>query len=230
MRSRAVISLVLLGAVACGGTLVPADGFVPDSGPTEAGGGVTGPTPTPAADAGSAPPLAADDAGSNDAATVLDAGAAVDAAGDPAIAQCLVAPNGIYVVATGGYAGLAGASQTVGAEGTWIAPVSSVANVQINGPDGGWAFVVTAGVTSPPYTLAPGEFFGSGPGLTAGGAYAQVLADGVSCDVIPTGTFDIVDVAFDGTGTSPPLRRLLASFDLACGDAGRLVGCARYTE
>jgi hypothetical protein len=157
----------------------------------------------------------------------------IDATGIPQVAECLQAPNEIYVVATGGYggAGLSGASHVAGAQGTWLDLGGGNSFVQVDSPEGGWAFAASANtINHGPYILEPGATFNSGPGLTENGAYAQVAVGSAGgCNPIPTGTFTIVDIANANRGDGA-LLRLLAWFSLSCGDGGRLDGCVRYTR
>jgi hypothetical protein len=225
------LALISLSAwhAACGGRVVVTDSKPPGSDPPPADPLEAGSPLGDASvglDAMSAPPRDAGDGGPADG----EGSGAIDAAGTQAVAQCLQAPNAIYVVASGGYGGLNGAFQVTGGEGTWLDNVSFLNNIAFDSPDGGLSFTARAPVEgSGPFVLTPGVTFNSGPGLTAGGAMAQVGL-GSACNPAPTGTFTVVDIAFDGAGDSPPLRRFLGSFDLRCGDTGRLVGCARYTK
>ena len=229
VRTASFAVLVSMAVAACGGrsalfNLVAVSGA--------AGGDSGDDTIVPLDDAGLGEQTTDAQLPDSDALVSDDAASgAIDATGIPAVAPCLLAPNVIYATATGAYGvGLSGTSELVGAAGTWIVPIHSPGSVQFDSPDAGWIFVATAAVVGGPYELAPEVTFESGPGLTAGGAYAQVAMGGASCGAIPTGTFTVVDVAFDGQGDDPPLLRLLASFDLTCGDGGELVGCARYTK
>jgi hypothetical protein len=217
-RSKIVTVVFLATGVACGGRSALFADTVSGANP-EADAGSSVPTP----EAG--PPAPAVDASLPDTGTVAgDAGAGVfDATGIPEVAKCLQAANAIYAVATG-YAGLNGTLSLTGPEGTWLDVGSDPAIAQVNAPDGGWVFVASANASQ-------GDTLGLGTYNSVGypGAYAQVKVDGVGCHGYPTGTFTIVDLA-ERNDLYDPLVRLLAWFDLTCGDAGRIVGCARFTR
>ena len=160
---------------------------------------------------------------------------AVDAAGIPEVARCLLAPNVISVVATGDFGNLDGgldgaAEEITGDAGTWFVPTHGPDEVQFGPADPHWAFLASVGVPDGGAAdiLRPGATYSSGP--SAVDSRAIVAAPGAICSVIEDGSFTVVDIGFQGTGDAPPLLRYLGTFDLTCGDAGRVVGCARFTQ
>ena len=186
-------------------------------------------------DAESADATGLDARGGDDAEAGDGTQLAVDAAGIPEVARCLLAPNVISVVATGGFGnpdgGLDGAAEEItGDAGTWFVPIHGPDEIQFGPADQHWGFLASVGVPDGGAAdiLRSGATYSSGPsGLES---RAIVAAPGAICSVIEDGSFTIVDIGFQGTGDAPPLLRYLGTFDLTCGDAGRVVGCARFTQ
>lgn len=188
----------------------------PDASPDSLGGG--------APDAGApSHPLGDAEAGvengSNDA---FEAGAI------PQLADCLGSPYAMHVVTSGRYGHVPDGTYAVsGSQATWSGRVSdeSVLQLFIETNSDEWEFGAAT-------DFIHGQFLASGTypsgDRTSPFTYAQVKIKGISCDVVPKGSFTLVDYESVASGAQQAtLTRLLAYFELTC-DTGTLRGCVRY--